>query len=139
MKQTNSATALKRGIFIFIGALIVFVLSQLLASWILMKIPHFESYYPLATAFGILATALFIATLSKSSGQNPYLVSALSSLALSLLFVAFGLIFGGENFRLTTVLLHHLALFLLSLGLTFLTLLLAARKKRGSRKFRFSK
>ena len=141
MNQTKNQTAFSvKGILLTVTILLaVFLLLCLITSLLLIRVPHFETYYT-AASFVILALlAVLTAILSRSRGSAALPYAALTSGAFSVVTSIAGAVVAKGEFDLISVLIRFTGLVALSVLMTFLLSLRAAKKKRGAGKFRFAK
>ncbi len=135
----NPGVFFKRVLTVLFSVSAVFVFQMLAFSYLLIKIPNFETYYvylPWAVTF---FTALFLSFVSKSFGSESLLISVTSSIVLTFVVILVGVIIGTRVEDLPMI-LARLVVFVI--GSSFLTLYLSKMKKSrrtAGKKFRYSK
>lgn len=130
----NSLSVLQKILFSTLLASIVFILSQALASYFLLKIPCFERYYRVASGIGLLLASIAIVVMNRKD----LLSAIISALVFMILSFSIGLILSHYNFCFSFLLIQYAIFFCVTVGLHFCLNRQSASKKK-SKKFRFKK
>lgn len=135
-KQNKRSLSFKTFIVKFLVCISIFVLFHLLAAFILLKIPHYNSYFAI-TSWGVLvASSLVFAALQNKSSS--LMIASIPWAAFCLLMFLTGFIVSKGEVDFFTFFLKCCLLFVLTL-LFFIAFRFFARKKHKRNKFHFSK
>ncbi len=113
---------------------VIFLVSQAIASYFLLKVPYFERYYRLATGIGLFLVSTSILLINRKD----FLSVIISALVFIILSVVIGLILSYRCFSSLALLIQYAIFFVATVGLYFCFYKHHTSRKK-SKNFRFKK